>query len=331
MGGTELSRITLEQALLREQVQKKLIDEVVGVAVKFNYGQLPRDIHAFVGAVALVGFDKELWAVEGGNKKVAECALRVSGGELVTGTVSRIAGKLNQMFEVSLESGEKRNFDIVVLAAPYTEDRSSIRISFEENGKEINIDKSPGSYLSLWSTLVRGDLNWTAAGFGLNSFTTANTFYLSSSNVWSIESLSPVDQEPTAEPATIYRIFSHQPLHGEDLENLFTDIQQVVERNWMAYPIFTENNDFSEFQLAPGLFYLNRIEQAASAMEMSVISARNIANLLAEQFTSQPAEFLIVEEGNLALPLLDWTKCLYCCICGAAAVYFTLKYSGGMT
>ena len=29
-----------------------------------------------------------------------------------------------------------------------------------------------------------------------------------------------------------------------------------------------------------GLFYLNRIEWAASAMEMSVISARNIANLV---------------------------------------------------
>ena len=35
-GGTELSRITLEQALLREQVQKKLIDEVVGLAVQLN-------------------------------------------------------------------------------------------------------------------------------------------------------------------------------------------------------------------------------------------------------------------------------------------------------
>ena len=34
-----------------------------------------------------------------------------------------------------------------------------------------------------------------------------------------------------------------------------------------------------------GLFYLNRMEWAASAMEMSVISARNIANLAERHVT----------------------------------------------
>ena len=73
---------------------------------------------------------------------------------------------------------------------------------------------------------------------------------------------------------------------------------------WLAYPEYTTHDDLTSFQLAPGLcltfqfkclaltistfqglFYLNRMEWAASAMEMSVISAKNIANLAERHVT----------------------------------------------
>ena len=43
--------------------------------------------------------------------------------------------------------------------------------------------------------------------------------------------------------------------------------------------------DFIFISTFLGLFYLNRMEWAASAMEMSVISARNIANLAERHVT----------------------------------------------
>ena len=48
-------------------LDEQLVKDLVSVATKFNYGQLPADVHSFVGAVALIGFDKQLWAVQGGH------------------------------------------------------------------------------------------------------------------------------------------------------------------------------------------------------------------------------------------------------------------------
>ena len=52
--------------------------------------------------------------------------------------------------------------------------------------------------------------------------------------------------------------------------------------NWLAYPSSTVSDDLTNFQVSPGMFYTSRIEWAASAMEMSVIAAKNIANMVAE-------------------------------------------------
>ena len=52
--------------------------------------------------------------------------------------------------------------------------------------------------------------------------------------------------------------------------------------NWLAYPSYTVSDDLTSFLVSPGMFYTNRIEWAASAMEMSVIAAKNIANMVAE-------------------------------------------------
>ena len=50
---------------------------------------------------------------------------------------------------------------------------------------------------------------------------------------------------------------------------------------WLAYPQYSTQDDFTSFELSPGLYYLNRMEWAASAMEMSAISAKNIAKMAA--------------------------------------------------
>ena len=72
------------EKLLSIGVDALLIDELVTVATRVNYGnaflsssmnltldmsgQMPNTLHAFVGSVGLAGMDGSLWAVEGGNK-----------------------------------------------------------------------------------------------------------------------------------------------------------------------------------------------------------------------------------------------------------------------
>jgi len=84
MGGdmAELTRVTIGQRLEELGVLRELVGELGTVASRVNYGQFPSTLHGFVGAVGLAGVDGNLWAVEGGNFRVAECALEKSGAAL---------------------------------------------------------------------------------------------------------------------------------------------------------------------------------------------------------------------------------------------------------
>lgn len=58
---------------------------------------------------------------------------------------------------------------------------------------------------------------------------------------------------------------------------------------WKAYPHFSPPERFPPFQLAGGLFLVNAWENAASAMEMSAVAAKNCALLAVQHLRS--AEF----------------------------------------
>ena len=106
------------------------------------------------------------------------------------------------------------------------------------------------------------------------------------SDIISIAKLTPVDYNPEADADTdfkVYKIFSKRTLSSDELAKMFSDIEFTESVPWLAYPDYTTNDDLSTFELSPGLYYLNRMEWAASAMEMSVISAKNVANM-ASQF-----------------------------------------------
>lgn len=49
--------------------------------------------------------------------------------------------------------------------------------------------------------------------------------------------------------------------------------------DWLAYPEYGTEAREDRFVLAPGLYHVNAIEWAASAMEMSLVGARNVAIL----------------------------------------------------
>merc|ERR1711892_529187 len=119
-------------------------------------------------------------------------------------------------------------------------------------------------------------------GYSDNSTSTPNNFYLSNNYpMWSVEKLTPVDYNPAEDQniPSVYKLFSSHPLSSAELSTMFTTTQSVSSTSWLAYPSYSVADDLSSFQLSPGLFYTSRIEWAASAMEMSVISARNVANL----------------------------------------------------
>ena len=268
----EMTLTSLSEYLTRViGIDNKLVTELVGAATKFNYGQFPDTMHAFVGAVALIGFDKRLWAVEGGNFRVSECLLNKSGAKLARSEVREIVKSGDRW---KIEPNEE-TFDVVIIAAPLTEDKSNLKIL-------NNTSSTPGSYHRTVSTVVRGDLNTSALGLAKFDLLTSHYFYPASSfPVWSVETMTPVDySEADSSLPPVYRLFSHHPLSQEILDTLFTRIEEVSDTDWLAYPVYYPGADLGHFALSSGLYYINSVETAASAMEMSVLGARNVVNLI---------------------------------------------------
>ena len=63
---------------------------------------------------------------------------------------------------------------------------------------------------------------------------------------------------------------------------MFTDMDGTDVKDWQAYPHYHPPEHFPSFILDDGVYYINTIEKAASAMEMSVIGAKNVALLTKE-------------------------------------------------
>ena len=89
--------------------------------------------------------------------------------------------------------------------------------------------------------------------------------------------------------STIIKIFSREPLTSDIINKLFitgTSTPEYTSVPWYAYPHYTPPEKFLPFQLDDGVFHVNAIERASSAMEMVSIGGRNVA-LLAHQYLQQ--------------------------------------------
>lgn len=91
---------------------------------------------------------------------------------------------------------------------------------------------------------------------------------------------SVISTKTQGEAGTLYKLFSKEPLANATLSSFFRQWRRVGERSWKAYPQYDPPELFAPFKLAPGLFYGNAWESAASAMEMSAIAAKNSALLV---------------------------------------------------
>ena len=103
----------------------------------------------------------------------------------------------------------------------------------------------------------------------------------------------PVDAEPSEAESLLsdalsgavatWKVFAPRPLSESELDDIFRSRAEVQTLEWHAYPTYAAGAQSAwPFALDDDgtLLYLNAIEHAASAMEMSCIAARNAANLV---------------------------------------------------
>ena len=290
IGGQPTNRLigrSLTQDLEGHAVGRTLIEELVTVAVRVNYGQMPESIHAFVGYISLAGAEGGLWSIEGGNWKLPQALVDLSQARLVKSRVMSVKRQLvdnrsdqhlktaSEKLVATTSDGSEHVFDIIVVAAPQTSDKSPLDMS------DVVTLSFPGNYHRTVATLVRsqGGLNPKFFNIKKGQLTSVNFFVNNASLINSVSKIYPASHQE--KDLNVYKVFSQDLLSYDVLDSMFNNRSKTVVADWLAYPHYkaSENSPWPQpFKLAHNLYYTSAVEWAGSAMEMSAIAAKNVAN-----------------------------------------------------
>lgn len=296
----------------------KMVNELIVGGLRNNYGQ-GESVNAFTMLVSMAGAQNgSLWKVVGGNKQIPINALQNSGATFHNARVNQITRKVysNSRVGYILDYKEEdgalpltKEVDVVIIAFPLNspDPHGAIVPPVQFEGFPIPVYTPPTRtpYHNTVATFVRGEINPLLFGckglgnsFPLCVFTTDHHGGVVDFNSVQIQVPCDVTDKEVAgflkpltqEPVRLWKVFtSNHPLTEGQKKAMFKshDPSVDVAVNWMAYPQYDPPEEFPPFVLDDGVFYVNAVEMAASAMEMSAIGAKNAALLAMEHLVKK--------------------------------------------
>ncbi|XVF58830.1 hypothetical protein PTKIN_Ptkin07bG0097600 [Pterospermum kingtungense] len=270
-----LTTRTLKDELIDAKLSPLLIEELVTVITRINYGQSVY-ISGLAGAVSLAGSGGGLWSIEGGNWQMAAGLINNSDVSLHLNEEIEFISYLGEYYEVNSTKGNSYSCEITVVATPLDE----VNIQFKPS---ISIPERKLQHTH--ATFVRGILN--PAYFGLSSVAEIPELVgtLEDPNL-PFSSISVLKQHE--EKDVTYKVFSREPMTDALLDSIFSARLHTVRINWGAYPHYRAPEVFAPFILdGQHLYYVNAFENAASTMETSAVAAENVARLILSRYFSE--------------------------------------------
>lgn len=309
----QTTQVSAQEFCTQRGWSTKLADEIISGGLRNNYGQ-GLSVNAFTMLVSMAGAeDGSLWKVIGGNKLIPINALQSSGAVFHDARVTQITRRVCEggCVKYILDFKEQgspvtltQEFDAVIVAFPLNSpDPHGVLmpwVQFEGFSTPVYTPPACTPYHNTVATFVKGEINPVLFGctglennFPLFILTTENYSGIADFN--SVEVQVPCDipekdvvnylKPLKQEPVRLWKVFtSDHPLTEEQKRALFKSYSASVSVavNWMAYPQYKPPEGFPSFILDDGVFYVNAVEKAASAMEMSAIGAKNAALLTME-------------------------------------------------
>ncbi|XP_059477692.1 prenylcysteine oxidase 1-like [Neocloeon triangulifer] len=258
--------MTTESAETIEGISPEFLREIVGAALRVNYAQYVQNATKFVTFVSLAGSEGDLWAVEGGNQRLPYQLLAAADAFLVPHKVDRIEPAPSGSGYTLYWDSVSDVYDAVIIATPLN----------GTLGLPVEASVTVRPMEDVWVTLVEASgINPSAFGQPVDEVIAVGPAWLNSmSKVWPVDSTKP--EKP------VYKIFSASKPSEAQLAEVLEGVGETRQHLWPAYPHYDwSDNADAPFALLPGLIHNNAIEWAASAMEMSLVSARNAANCAA--------------------------------------------------
>ncbi|KAL3841327.1 hypothetical protein ACJMK2_019489 [Sinanodonta woodiana] len=282
------------RTLLKEEgFSDKFIDEIVMAALRVNYGQTT-DVHGLVGAVSMAGIEPGLWNVIGGNQKVPQGLLEKSKANLIHGAVRTVTVlsddtpmyTIHYTTSTDQEKLEMKEYDIVVLATPIYKGITNIEFSnFQKEIEPIDYD----FHLTV-ATFIQGQPNATFFGYDNVNNLPDDILTINDKPFFNAFSKQkPVEpcKEELKNDKAVYKLFSNKVPTEDEINHICPKQNDLRLINWMAYPNYPSSINLPSFILNERLYHINGIEMAASAMEMSIISAKNVALLASYHWNGQ--------------------------------------------
>lgn len=240
-------------------------------------------IISLLGVTSMAGIQAGLWSVHGGNQRIPEEMILMSKVNLIRSKVVKVIltspAPTNQYrIQAETSSGKisEEDYDIVVVAAPLNDDIAGV--SFVNFPKDITF---PQHYHRTVATFLKGTPNMeyfklsSSAVFPIALLNSKKGDYFNS-----IGQHEPVNYTSDQASNSVFKIFSQTPVTEEQLKLLFKSHESPKVVDWLAYPDYSCNEkELPSFELYDQLYYVNGIEMASSALEMSAIGGRNVALL----------------------------------------------------
>ncbi|XP_014816228.1 PREDICTED: prenylcysteine oxidase-like [Calidris pugnax] len=213
------------------------------------------------------------------------------------GFVFEESGEAAQLYHVTYRTAQGLTgdtYDLVVIAAPLGAPLANISfLNFQPP-----IPSFPNPYHQTVATFVHGRLNSSFFGYrDPSSFRLGVIFTTDNPNLFinSLGMVSPVekkddddDDDEKTTPLAVWKVFSREELTKEELDLLFVSYDSVKSKKWLAYPRYDPPERCPPILLHRHLYYLNGLERAASAAELSAVAAKNVALLAFHRWHGNP-------------------------------------------
>eukprot|EP01070_Trichotokara_eunicae_P011580 Trichotokara_eunicae@DN759_c0_g1_i1.p1 len=276
------------------------VAEVVNGLNRVNYGQKTSEMNAFAGSVSLAGgsIAGHLYSVMGGNRQIAEGLIRKYADqvflehEIVSMSQTSSGGwNLEHINWAAGNETETVSFDKVAFASPIFQgldvavvaglpvDRlpklkaHTTHVTYvESDGLSSKAFKAPVAPVKVRSPTPH---DWEA--WGEVAYMPALVLTYGSDEI-PFSSVGYVGTNSNGK--AVYKVFSNSVLKEDVVEKYFCNENRVQRFSWRAYPELAPLNDDIPFEIAPGVFYVNALEFAASTIETAFVSARNAVRLM---------------------------------------------------
>ncbi|ETV95728.1 hypothetical protein H310_10802 [Aphanomyces invadans] len=286
----ELTQESLETKLVEAGVSPQLINELLAGITRVNYGQ-NTTMTALAGAVGLAGSGDDLRSVRGGNPLMIQGLLKRA--QAVVRTKTKVHSiQTTPSLQVDTSNGLV-SCQAVVVATP---------LELTDMALPPSIETPHRPFQTTHATFVQGELN--GSKFEVAGPVAAGVVLTTESSNLPFSSMGLQHQRVDAanETVSLFKVFSRSRWSEDHVKEWFDDGASVVKRfPWRAYPTYITPEPIPKFKLADGVYYVNAIESAASAMEMSAVGARNVALLIANQLKKTPRVYEATDDTKAAM------------------------------